>query len=244
MQAKMDGIAATVSKLEAVRKLEGGDGFGSYGLDQPIRTITVTAADNKKSVILLGNATQDGDYYAAIQGADTPYLINSSLYTETDSGLDDFMALEEFPAVAGTDITGITITKGESSKHFVKKKLDDEKGTIEWYKDSADSKENKVEDNSPLNVLADSLSGLKVKSCPNYNVSDSQLKKYGLDQPAAVITYTYNKNGKDETFSLSIGSLNEDSSCYYTRTENSAFINEIEKTAIDKSLTVDGEISK
>ena len=55
----------------------------------------------------------------------------------------------------GTDITDITVTKGEDSKHFIKKKLDDEKGTIEWYKDSADSKENKVEDNSPLNVLAD-----------------------------------------------------------------------------------------
>ncbi len=243
-QEKMDGIANTVSKLEAVRKLEGGDGFGAYGLDQPIRTVTVTAADNKKSVILLGNATEDGDYYAALQGEDTPYLISSSLFTETDSGLDDFMALEEFPAVAGTDVTEITVTKGESSKHFVKKKLDDEKGTIEWYKDSADSQENKVEDNSPLNVLADSLTSLKVKSCPNYNVNDSQLKDYGLDQPSAVITYTYNKNGKDETFSLSVGSLNEDSSCYYTRTENSVFVNEIEKASIDKCLTINGEISK
>ena len=81
-QAKLDGIASTVSKLEAVRKLDGGDGFTAYGLDHPIRSITVTAADNKKSVILLGNATEDGDYYAAIQGEDTPYLISSSLYTE------------------------------------------------------------------------------------------------------------------------------------------------------------------
>ncbi|WP_277405961.1 DUF4340 domain-containing protein [Lacrimispora xylanisolvens] len=244
MQTKMDGIASTVSKLEAVRKLEDGDGFGAYGLDQPIRTITVTGADNKKSVILLGNATPDGDYYAAIQGEDTPYLIGSSLYTETDSGLNDFMALEEFPAIAGTDITGITVTKGDNRKQFVKKKLDDEKGTIEWYKDSADTAENKVDDNSPLNVLADSLAGLKVKSCPNYNVTDSQLKDYGLDQPSAVISYTYNKNGKDETFQLSVGSLNEDSSCYYTRTENSPFVNEIDKASVDKCLTVNEEISK
>ncbi|WP_346918895.1 DUF4340 domain-containing protein [Lacrimispora sp.] len=238
-QAKLDAIASTVSKLEAVRKLDGGDGFAAYGLDHPIRSIAVTAADSKTSVILLGNATEDGDYYAAIQGEDTPYLISSSLYTETDSKLYDLMALEEFPAIEGTDITDITVTKGEDSRHYVKKKSDDEKDTIEWYKDSADSQENKVEDNSPLNVLADSLSSLKVKSCPNYNVQDSQLKEYGLDQPSAVITYTYNKNGKDETFTLAVGSLNQDSSCYYTRTENSVFINEIEKASIDKCLTVD-----
>jgi hypothetical protein len=242
-QEEMDSLASTVSKLEALRKLEGGDSLSAYGLDKPIRKIASAAEDGMKSVILLGNATGDGDYYAALEGQDTPYLISSTLYNETSAGLNDLMALEEFPAVSGADIKSITVTKDGSSKHFVKKKLEDKDGNIEWYRDSADSPDNKISDNSGLNVLADSLSSLKVKSCSNYKVQENELAGYGLDQPAAVITYTYDKNGSEETFTLSVGSLNSDSSCYYTRTEGSTNINEIEKASIDKCLTVDKGIS-
>lgn len=242
-QAEVDAIASTVSKLEALRKLDGGDSLRAYGLDQPIRRITAAAEDGTKSVILLGNATGDGDYYAALEGQDTPYLISSALYNETSTGLNDLMALEEFPAVSGADINTITVTKAGSSEFYVKKKLDDKDGTIEWYRDSADQPDNKLSDNSGLNVLADSLSSLKVKSCPNYKAQENELAGYGLDQPAAVITYTYDKNGSEETFTLSIGSLNSDSSCYYTRTENSSNINEIDKASIDKCLTVNKGIS-
>lgn len=241
-QAKLDSLASTASKLEAVRKLEGGDGLSAYGLDAPARTVEVTAEDGTKSTILLGSTTSDGDYYALIQGEDTPYLISSSLFTETDSGLDTLQALEEFPAIEGTDITGITITKEGASEHYVKKKLDDKDGTVEWYKDSSDSPDNKLSDNSGLNVLADSLSSLTVKSCPDYKVQESELAGYGLDHPAAVITYTYEKNGSEETFTLNVGSLNEDSTCYYTRTDNSSNVNEIEKASIDKCLTVNSGI--
>ena len=242
-QADVDSVASTVSKLEALRKLEGGDSLGAYGLDQPVRKITVAAENGTKSVIMLGNATGDGDYYAAIEGQDTPYLISSALYNETGSSLTDLMDLEAFPAITGADIKSITVTKEGSSEHFVKKKLDDKNGTIQWYRDSVDSPDNKLSDNSGLNVLADSLSSLKVKSCPNYKVKETELAGYGLDQPVAVITYTYDKNGSEETFILSIGSLNSDSSCYYTRTDNSSNINEIEKASIDKCLTVDKGIS-
>ena len=237
-QAKLDSLASTASKLEAVRKLDGGDGLSAYGLDAPARKVEVTAEDGTKSTILLGSTTADGDYYALLQGEDTPYLISSSLYTETDSGLEDLQALEEFPAIEGNDITGITITKAGASEHYVKKKLDDKDGTVEWYRDSSDSPDNKLSDNSGLNVLADSLSGLTVKSCTNYKVQESELAGYGLDNPAAVITYNYEKNGSEETFTLNVGSLNQDSTCYYTRTDNSSNVNEIEKASIDKCLTV------
>lgn len=242
-QMKLDSLASTVSKIPAIRKLQGGDRLSAYGLDQPIRKINATDENHKTTVILLGNGTEDGNYYAVVKGEDTPYLIDSNLFTETDCGLDDYLALEEFPSIEGKDIQSITIEKDGSKEHYVKKKLDDEKETIEWYRDSADTKNNKVEDNSGLNVLADSLSSLTIKKCSNYKVQDSELGKYGLTNPAEVITYVYEKNGKEDTFSISIGSLNEDSSCYFTRTNNSPYINEIEKAAIDKCRKVNGEIN-
>lgn len=241
-QTKLESLASTVSKLEALRTLEGGDPLSAYGLDKPIRKIEVTSNEGKKSVILLGNGTEDGNYYAVLEGESTPYLISSSLYSETDGALNDFMALEEFPAIAGTDIKTITVTENGTTNHFVKKKPDDKDGTVEWYKDSVDSPDNKLKDNSTLNVLADSLSSLTVKSCANYKVQEGELSGYGLDQPTAEITYTYEKNGKEETFQLTVGSLNQDSTNYYTRTENSSNINEIDKASIDKCLNVDKQV--
>ncbi len=239
-QTSLDTLAKTAGKLEAVRKLEDGDELSAYGFNDPIRTVKVTAEDGTETIILLGNQTEDGSYYAMIAGETTPYQISSSLYTETNYSLDDLMELEKFPAVAGTDITGVTITKGGESEHYVKKTLDEE-NDIAWYRDSADSEDNMMDDNSALNVLADSLSSLTVKNCVNYKVTDSELKEYGLDQPSAIISYTYTKNGEEGTFTLNLGSLNEDGSSYFTKTEGTSNVNEIEKESIDKCLTVNEE---
>ena len=40
---RMDSLAGTVKKLPAVRRLEGGDDLAAYGLDTPLRRVTVSA---------------------------------------------------------------------------------------------------------------------------------------------------------------------------------------------------------
>ena len=247
---RMDSLAGTVKKLPAVRRLEGGDDLAAYGLDTPLRRVTVSADDGKTVTILIGDKTDGGNYYAVIDGQNVPCLISSSLFDETAYGLEDMMALEEFPAVVGTDIQSITIEKNGVSEHYVKKKLaeetspqsgsaESEDGTIAWYRGSDDTEDNKLPDNSALNVLADSLSGLVVKSCANYKVTDEELAGYGLDHPQAVLSYTYEKDGEDKTFSLSVGNPVEDGTTYYTRTEDSKYVNEIDKTALDQCMTAD-----
>ena len=180
---RMDSLAGTVKKLPAVRRLEGGDDLAAYGLDTPLRRVTVSADDGKTVTILIGDKTDGGNYYAVIDGQNVPCLISSSLFDETE--------------------------------------------------------DNKLPDNSALNVLADSLSGLVVKSCANYKVTDEELAGYGLDHPQAVLSYTYEKDGEDKTFSLSVGNPGEDGTTYYTRTEDSKYVNEIDKTALDQCMTAD-----
>ena len=235
---RMDSLAGTVKKLPAVRKLEGGDDLTAYGLDTPVRRVTVSADEGDTTTILIGDKTDDGNYYAVIDGQNVPYLISSSLFDETAYGLEDMMALEEFPAVLGTDIQTITIEKNGVSEHYVKKTLDKD-GTIAWYRGSDDTEDNKLPDNAALNVLADSLSGLVVKSCANYKVTDEELAGYGLDHPQAVLTYTYEKDGEEKTFTLAVGNTGEDGTTYYTRTADSKYVNEIDKTTLDKCMTVD-----
>lgn len=235
---RMDALAETVKKLPALRRLEGGDDLSAYGLDTPLRRVTVTAQGEEPVSILIGDSTEDGNYYAVIDGQEVPYLISSSLFDETAYGLEDMMALEQFPAAAGTDIQTITIEKDGVSRHYVKKKLDED-GTIAWYRGSDDTEDNRLPDNSALNVLADSLSGLTVKRCENYKVTDEELAGYGLDHPQAVLSYTYEKDGEEKTFSLSVGNAVGDGTAYYTRTEDSRYVNEIDRKTLDSCMAAD-----
>ena len=116
---RMDSLAGTVKKLPAVRKLEGGDDLTAYGLDTPVRRVTVSADEGDTTTILIGDKTDDGNYYAVIDGQNVPYLISSSLFDETAYGLEDMMALEEFPAVLWTDIQTITIEKKTESANIM-----------------------------------------------------------------------------------------------------------------------------
>ena len=85
-----------------------------------------------------------------------------------------------------------------------------------------------------------SLSGLgREELSRNYKVTDEELAGYGLDHPQAVLSYTYEKDGEDKTFSLSVGNPGEDGTTYYTRTEDSKYVNEIDKTALDQCITAD-----
>lgn len=235
---RMDSLSSTVKKLSAVRKLSGGDDLPAYGLDTPLRRVTVTGVKGDSQTILIGQKTDGGDYYAAIDGQNVPYLISSSLFDETAYGLEDMMELEQFPMISGTDIETITINTDGVSQHYVKKKLDD-KGTIAWYRGSDASEDNKLPDNSALNALSDSLSGLSIKRCENYKVTDGDLAGYGLDKPTAVLTYTYKQDDKDQTFIMDVGKLNGDKTNYYTRTKDSNYVNEIDKASLDKCMTVD-----
>lgn len=242
-ESKITGIVSTASKLEAVRKLEGGDDLSAYGLAEPARKVTLTAEDGSHTVICIGNSTEDSQYYAMIEGPNIPYLIGAALFTETSGGLDELMALDQFPSIQGTDIKELSITKEGSTERYIKKILEGDAGTVEWYQDSIDSPEQKIEDNSALNVLADSISSLTVDSCANYKVTEEELAGYGLESPSTVIAYVYDDNGADQTLTLSVGTLNEDESCYYTRMNDSGHINEIDKASIDKCLTIDSGVN-
>lgn len=210
LQSKISAIAETSAKLPAIRMLEDGDGPEAYGLSQPARKVTVTAEDESTQSILIGSATEDGNYYARLDSQDTVYLISSKLFDETSYGLNEVMELEQFPIISGTNIRNITMERDGEAKDYMQS------------------------DSEKLDALAASLSGLAVKSCVNYKVTEAELSRYGLELPEMIITYTYNANGVEETLSLSVGSMNEDGTGYYTKKEGSKMVNVIDKAMIDE----------
>ena len=237
-QSLVDTLVEDCASLAAERALDGGDELSYYGLDQSANSVTLTSGDGTITTVLIGNSLEDGSYYARKDGDTQAYTISAALPGHLDKDLYDYIQLEEFPAIAGADIREITVTKGETEYHIEKKTMDEE-GNIAWYKDSSQLEENKMESNSPGNALADSLSGLYVQDCAAYHVKEEELADYGLDQPNAVISYTYEENGEMKELTLQVGSLDVDESYYFTRQVGSDAVNMIGKSVLDKCLNVE-----
>lgn len=242
-QSKLSILSDNVKKLEAVRKLDGGDEFAAYGLDEPVRVVKAASSDGGSVTINLGKTTDDGNYYAVKEGDTTAYLIGPSLFDETSYVLEDLIALEEFPAITGTDIQEIHITKDGNTWNY-RKQQEDSADTVVWYQATDHKESTKLESNSQLNVLADTISGFAFSGFADYKAADESLALYGLLNPTAKISYRYLKNGEEQSLTLSIGGLNEDGTSYYTRMNDSSAVNEIDKNTIDKCFLINGEITE
>lgn len=214
-QYQLTALASEAGMLNAVRRLTGGDGLKQYGLDEPERSVTVTGADKTSVTILIGNPVSEesgSDYYAIREGDTTACTISSSLPEDLGRGLYDLIELEEFPQIQGEDVRELKITKGQESKTFVK------------------------DGDSFPNALADGVSQLIVEKCENYKADEAALKQYGLDEPQAVLQYSYEKDGEKGSVKLEIGKEDESGENYYTRKDGSSAVNLISKELLDKCL--------
>lgn len=94
----VDTIANTLSRVQAVRVLEGADELSSYGLEEPTYTITLKTESGAEVTLYIGDAI-DGNYYATIGDKVVVYVIGSSA---VDALEFDITALEAEEEVEGT----------------------------------------------------------------------------------------------------------------------------------------------
>ena len=112
----------------------------------------------------------------------------------------------------------------------------DDAGNIAWYKDSDADEANRLDDNGALNNLADAISSLSFQSCVSYKASDEELGSYGLSEPIMTLSWTYEKDGKEESLTLTIGSQNQEETGYYVRKTASRAVNLAPKEAVERCL--------
>ena len=244
-QSTLSVLADELSSLEATRRLEQPDALASYGLADPSIHYEITAKDENTATLLIGSqVTASGsggpaqpptEYYACLAGGSQVYTIGSSLADTAAKGLYDFIQTESLPVISGADIQDITITRDGVTSHFVKKTAD-EQGNIAWYKDSSDSEDNRLDSNGQLNILADAVSGLAIRSCTNYNATEEELGSYGLEDPVMTVTWTANGPDGETTTTLLVGSQTPDSVTYYTKLGNSNAVNLISLEQVDRVI--------
>lgn len=200
LQSSVQIFAGDLGDLTAKRDLGEAADLSVYGLDAPAASFSFTGTDGQNVSIQIGNETENGDYYARKEGDSHIYTIDTTLMNYSGRTLYDWLETDSLPSVFIEDVTEVQVERNpkkpvpgapeEEITHYIKTGKDEE-GNFIWYKDSADQEENRVEDVSVPNHLAASVTGLYIYDCADYMAEPEELARYGLDEPAAIIRYSW-----------------------------------------------------
>lgn len=207
LQSSVQTFADDLGDLTAKRDLGETADVSVYGLDDPAASFSFTGADGQSVSIQIGNETENGDYYALKEGDSHVYTIGSALMNYSERTLYDWLETDSLPSVFIEDVTEVQVERNleklapemapEEVTRYVKTGKDEE-GNFIWYKDSEEQEENRVEDVSVPNHLASAVTELSIYDCADYRAEEEELALYGLDEPAAVIRYSWkSEDGED-----------------------------------------------
>lgn len=213
----LEGMVSAVSEIVASRVIEEPEDMAEYGLNEPLCVISVTAGDTSY-VLELGDETGlGGERYASI-GDGKVYLVDMDLLAEFDYELYDLVLEEELPELY--DVTALSIDARTQQL------------TVQYLEDSGLAYSDEyvwfLEDGTALDTqLTEELLAYYQEfvwiDCVNYRADEAALESYGLDDPTAVVTVSY-----EESCQISTDEVDEDGNAVFeTVTVSKVFVLEI-----------------
>ncbi|MDY3745149.1 MAG: DUF4340 domain-containing protein [Lachnospiraceae bacterium] len=168
--------------------------------------------------------------------------------TETDALAEDgtsadgeTAAGDEVSAEEGTAAEGAVSTEDEESTEDAASSEDAEASEetetsedteLTWRFYEKGKQQSGDHDNLGLK-LAQSLSGMSISGCADYDAADSKLRSYGLDQSKMRMTYTFDDDGSKNSVTVYVGNMNEDGTEYYVLVNASSAVYTISAETID-----------
>ena len=189
---KMTSLLELFKELGAAFEITDVEDYEQYGLTDPVCTINITAADQDVEIKLGAYSTMDEERYISI-GDDEVYLISHDLMDDFEIELKDMLKDDEVPyiteaksiAAAGSLIDPIDIT------------YDDSEGKSVCAEDVYYTEDNPLSTSRVSSYLT-SVSDLTLQDYVSYNVTDEELKEFGLDDPELTLDITYEEEEDDE----------------------------------------------
>ncbi len=176
----------TVADLRSERTLKDPEDPSEYGLQEPQQEITLTDENGEETVLSIGdsNAVTGNDYLILNQDTSVVYTVGEGVRDAFSYGLYEYAVSEELPYLSASEITGIQTkqTQGEGYSLSLKDGV--------WYvsEEKADA--------DMAKSLAESATELTYESYLDHNCTDLSL--YGLDDPWASLTITWQEPLEDE----------------------------------------------
>ena len=235
-QELLDEIAGNLSSITSDKMVEEVQSLGVYGLSDPAYNIVIKTAD-KSWEIAVGNETfSDGEVYIS-DGDDYVYLTDSSLIDHISYNLLDCVQKEEIPEMKS--ISEVRVDNKESVDLLYKKNAGYcYSDAYTYYLKDGNTYRNL--DNTETKNTFTTLSEFSWEACVDYYADDSELKSYGLSDPAATVTITYqpedDEKKEEQTFAFEVGTAND---AYYAKLVDSDMVysisQEVYNTAVNAS---------
>lgn len=201
-QEYVTSMVKTAAEVTANRTVDNpSEDLSEYGLDNPLTTVTLKLGSGKQEVFYIGSYNQAVEgYYLKLEGSDKIYVVSGQMKFAYDMTLYDIAKKEEYPLVESTSFTHIKIENGEtvteikgvieegadeyiSSNQYVEK--------VTTWKISENGAVYKTGDQTKLQSLITSLSGMDYTHMQEFRSDETKKAKYGLDESAIKVTVDY-----------------------------------------------------
>ncbi|UZT82342.1 DUF4340 domain-containing protein [Caproicibacterium sp. BJN0003] len=188
--AAQNGCALSASK--AIDISSGSSGTSGFGLENPLATMKMTYEDGSSATLLIGGQPplSESSRYVQLEGSDTIYI----------AGIEDAI-LGDKSIFLSKQLTNLT--SASSSVSVQKLNLKNKNGTIEILPTSSGDSytvNGQPGDHDKIAALGNQLGDTSAVSVTVMNPTTDQLKSYGLDSPASVVSFTI--NGESHTFKI------------------------------------------
>lgn len=199
-----------------------------FGLKDPQATVEVHYKDGKSITYLIGNAsaTDSTAYYMCTQGSSRVYVVSVDpgiFESKTYFVKKDILSIGSDSAGstggAPNDFTEITLTGKNYAKPIILNKEGSALAMTSPYKASLDT--------TSLTALENALTTVTAASVEAVNPDAAALKKYGLDNPAASVSFLVNKGA----YKLLAGSKTGDN--YYVMLDKGKIVYQVAAGSVD-----------
>lgn len=193
-ETKISDLLGLFKSFSSTYIIENVTDYSQYGLSSPTCTIDITTADNSYTIKLGDVSKMDSQRYVDI-GDGNVYLAASDPYDSYNIQLSSLILNDEIPSMK--EVTSLTF-KGNENYTITKEDSTSLSGEDKYFVDG------KSLDNDLFNNYMSTIKNLSLYNCVTYNVTDEQLKEFGLDNPELTITVGYTSNDGEENQELNL----------------------------------------
>ncbi len=212
---RTDDLAYQCSYVTALMLVDkSGSKYKDYGLDKPTATVTVVFSDNSQEILYVGDEAPDNNgRYFRRDGNANVYLMQSetvtSFLTEKLQMLDSTLTAEfDDEEEDECQITTVNIS-GTGYDKPVKITKEMNVASVSNYNMTSPFKE--ACGQNVVEGFGEDMYGMSGSEVAAANVTDKDIKKYGLDKPYMNISVTASDNSK---INLLVSKAEKDGSCY------------------------------
>ena len=236
----LNTIFNKMKALTASRVFEATEGPAFYGFETPLYAVSAVDDAGQRLDLLVGKALDEERYYVTEQGGTTVYIVSSEFADALDQTLLGLARADSLPAIDKADVTALDITSEGLPRHlFTRAPAGD--GYERYVRTPVQSSTGRLDDGDEALVksfddLFGYVSDLSVEAAADWKVSDSQAASYGLNDPYALLTVSYDGD-ETGTYTLTVGALDEEGVNRYCRLDDSDMIVTVRATFIDRVLS-------